>query len=91
VAALAAPKGAVHTVLIQGMKFVPESLKVKAGDKIVWVNKDIFPHTATATKEGFDSGVLQAGASWAFKSQRPGVFPYFCKLHPPMKGTVIVE
>ena len=42
------PPPATHTVTMEAVSFKPESLTVKAGDSIVWVNKDPFPHTATA-------------------------------------------
>src|SRR5688500_5792814 len=40
---IAAP--ATHTIVIAGMKYSPETLTVKRGDIVVWVNKDFFPHT----------------------------------------------
>ena len=48
-------KPKTHTVTIEGMRFQPEMLTVERGDTIVWVNKDIVPHTATSTSGGFDS------------------------------------
>jgi plastocyanin len=35
----AADKSRVHTVLIDGMKFSPQTLEVNAGDTVVWRNK----------------------------------------------------
>ena len=37
-----------HTVTIEEMRFQPERLTVARGDTIVWVNKDLVPHTATS-------------------------------------------
>jgi plastocyanin len=79
-----------HTVLIQGLKFIPQTLTVKRGDTIVWINKDPFPHTATA-KGLFDSGSLGPGESWTHKAVSPGEHAYLCTLHPNMKGTLRVQ
>ena len=66
------------------------SLKVRRGDVVVWINKDPFPHTATAPKV-FDSGSIAADGSWRFTARRAGVHPYICTLHPNMKGTLQVD
>ena len=79
-----------HEIVIQGLQYLPETLKVRRGDVVVWINKDPFPHTATAPGV-FDSGSFAAGKSWRFTAGRVGVHPYVCTLHPNMKGTLQVE
>jgi plastocyanin len=37
---MAAPKRAVHIISIEGMQFSPSSLEVRAGDTVIWQNKD---------------------------------------------------
>ena len=86
----AAAKPATHTVVIEGVKFEPESLTVARGDTVVWVNKDPFPHTATA-KGVFDSREIAAGKSWKYTPRRVGAYSYICTLHPNMKGTLEVK
>jgi plastocyanin len=87
----AAKKPGTHTVVIEGLRFDPETLDVKAGDTIVWVNKDPFPHTATSTAGGFDSHEIAAGKSWKFTPKETGAFTYVCTLHPTMKATIRVS
>jgi plastocyanin len=87
--ALAAPT--THTVVIVAMKFEPESLTVKPGDTIVWINKDFFPHTATAEDRSFDSRDIGTNKSWKYVAKKDGTFPYICTLHPTMKGTLTVK
>jgi plastocyanin len=82
---------AIHTVIVVGMKFEPETLTVKRGDKVVWVNKDFFPHTATALDRTFDSGDIETNAAWSYVTDVSGTFPYICTLHPTMKATLIVK
>jgi plastocyanin len=88
-AAAAAP--AVHTIVIDGMRFIPQTLEVKSGDTVVWRNKDPFPHTATAGAGGPASPAIAAGASWTFTANKRGSFPYLCMLHRTMTGTLVVK
>ena len=85
------PKSQTHTVTIEGMRYQPEVLSVAAGDTIVWVNKDVVPHTATSKAGGFDSKEIQADASWRHTIQTPGEFAYICTFHPTMKAVLRVE
>ena len=80
-----------HTVVIADMKFVPETLTVKPGDTVIWVNKDFFPHTATAQDRSFDSRDIATNQSWKYVAKQKGSIPYVCTLHPTMKGTLIVK
>ena len=86
-------KNAVPTqvVAIRNMQFDPAELIVKRGSRVVWVNEDLFPHTATATAKRFDSGSIEAGASWGYVASQPGDYAYLCALHPTMKGRLIVR
>jgi plastocyanin len=86
----ARPAPAVHTVTIEAMRFTPEQITVRRGDTVVWVNKDMFPHSATAAGT-FDSQVIAIGQSWSRQFTAAGEFPYLCSLHPPMTGTVRVS
>lgn len=78
-----------HTVVMEGVAYRPASLTVAVGDSVVWVNKDPFPHTATA-QAGFDSKEIPVEKSWQYTATSPGEFPYVCSYHPTMKGTLRV-
>ena len=80
-----------HTVTIEGMQFNPPQLTVHRGERIVWVNKDLFPHTVTANDKAFDSGSIAADASWAFTPAKAGDYAYSCSFHPTMKGIIKVQ
>ena len=90
VARSSAPPPVTHTVTIEGLQYSPADLTVKKGDTVVWVNKDLFPHTATASG-AFDSKSIADGASWQYTTAATGVFPYVCTFHPEMKGVVVVH
>ena len=85
------PKPKVHTVTIADMRFMPQTLSVARGDLVVWVNKDIVPHTATAQDGGFDSKTIESNASWALRVRKVGKFDYVCTLHPTMKALLHVK
>ena len=85
------PAGASHTVTIENLQFNPAELTVHRGDRIVWVNKDLFPHTATAKDKAFDSGSIDANGSWTFNADKVGDHPYGCNFHPTMNGQIHVR
>lgn len=85
----AGPKS--HTVTIEGMRFQPEIVTVAVGDTIIWVNKDLVPHTATATAGSFDSKNIQSDKSWRYTPGTAGEFAYICTFHPTMKATLRVR
>ncbi len=84
-------QGAAHTVTIENMQYNPAELHVHRGERIVWVNRDLFPHTATSASHAFDSGSIAANSSWTYVAGKVGEYPYGCTFHPSMKGLVVVQ
>ncbi len=80
-----------HVITIENVQFNPQELTVQRGDRIVWVNKDLFPHTATANGKSFDSGNIAPNASWTYIVRKPGEYSYACTFHPTMKGKLTVR
>ena len=85
------PPARTHTVTIEGMRFDPADVTVRTGDTIVWVNKDLFAHTATADGGTFDSKSIDPGGSWQLTPRTAGELAYICALHPTMKAMVRVK
>lgn len=83
----AAPK--VHTVMMDKMAFGPAPTGVRVGDVILWVNKDMFRHTASARDKSFDVD-LAPRAQARTTLTRAGVITYYCRYHPGMTGTITV-
>jgi plastocyanin len=90
-ATAAAAHAVTHTVTIENMQFNPSALTVKRGERVVWVNKDLFPHTVTADNKSFDSGSIAANASWSYVARRKGEYAYSCTFHPTMHGKLTVQ
>src|ERR1044072_3207456 len=61
-----------YVVSIEGMRFDPPMLTVHRGDKVVWTNRDPFPHTVSASSHAFDSRSIAANASWTHVVRRSG-------------------
>ena len=81
-----------RTVVIQDFSYKPAHITIRPGTKVIWINKDTAPHTATAKNgKSFDSGLLRAGKRYSHTFKSAGKKPYFCKIHPHMKGSVTVE
>lgn len=78
-----------HTVEIIKMKFVPEHLTVKKGDKVIWINRDFIQHDVTDEKNGkWTSKPFGKDESWSKIITTDEA--YFCSLHVVMKGTIKV-
>jgi len=78
-----------HVVVIDRMKFGAVPARVKAGDTIVWINRDMFRHTATATNGAFNID-LPAGAKGQTIVRKRGAIAFICKFHPGMRGMLKV-
>ena len=78
-------------VQIEQFKFTPATLTLPAGTTVTWTNKDGTLHTVTSTTKVFASDGLDQGGAFSYTFTTPGTFPYSCKLHPQMTGTVTVQ
>jgi len=80
------------TIDIKNFAFAPSSVTVAAGTKVIWVNDDSASHTVTSTSGNtLNSSLLSKGQSYAVTLDAPGTYNYYCKIHPMMKGTIIVQ
>lgn len=86
----AASAGTQHRIVIEAMQYSPATLEVRRGDTVIWVNKDPFPHTASADGGEFDSREIPAEGTWGMEAARVGTYPYRCGLHPGMRGVLVV-
>jgi len=81
-------------VLIRGFRFLPDTLRVRPGTTVTWVNCEaasVEPHTSTALGGAWDSGPIAPGTSFARTFTAADATGYFCRPHPSMRGVVIVE
>jgi plastocyanin len=64
---------------------------VAVGDTVVWTNKDFLPHSVTAAETRVESGDLAPNKSFRFVARKKGEIRYICRLHPVMKGVLLVK
>jgi plastocyanin len=90
VAALAA---AAHTstVEIANFTFAPKDLTVTAGTTVTWKNADDSPHRIADVNGAYTSAALDTEESFSHTFAAPGVYKYFCSIHPYMVGTIFVK
>ncbi|MFN8494820.1 MAG: carboxypeptidase regulatory-like domain-containing protein [Caldilineaceae bacterium] len=86
---------------ISAAGFSPAVVTVKPGAVIEWVNLDTSNHTATSddlvqsaasnAATSWDSGLLDAGASYKYRLNAEGVFTYVDQTNPANTATLIVS
>jgi plastocyanin len=80
-----------HTVEIRDFAFVPATLRVRPGDRVTWINRDIAPHTVTAADESWDSGEMAQGAAYTHTVKADQTDNYFCRFHPSMTARLDIR
>jgi plastocyanin len=78
-------------VHIDNFQFSPATLTVSAGTTVLWTNQDDMVHTVTSSERVFSSPSLETDQTFTYTFTKPGTYTYFCKLHPRMTATVIVQ
>lgn len=84
------PAASAQDVKIENFTFKDKEITVKVGTTVRWVNEDDIPHNIVAKDMSFKSKVLDTGDEFSYTFTKPGVFDYFCGLHPHMTGRVTV-
>jgi plastocyanin len=81
-----------NQIVIKDFHFTPQTLTVKSGEKITWINRDEEPHTVVSVEKQFKkSAPLDTDQEFTITTDAPGTYTYFCSVHPKMTGTIIVE
>lgn len=80
-----------HEVVAEGLEFRPSRLTLHVGDTVVWMNRDVVPHTVTAVDGTRDGGGLDQGEWFRMVVSEPGAIEYFCQYHPRMTGNLEVS
>ena len=79
-------------VTIQGLAFHPDCFAAKSASSITIENKDTVTHTFTIDGTQVDV-TIPGGQTFNGESAglAPGTYPFHCKIHSTMTGTVIVS
>src|SRR5213595_3732162 len=81
-----------NKIEIKDFAFNPQTITVKSGDKITWINRDEEPHTVVSVGKKFQrSSGLDTDQEFSIIAGAPGTYEYFCSVHPKMTGTIVVK
>ena len=81
-----------NRIEIKDFAFNPQTLTVKSGEKVTWINRDEEPHTIVSVEKQFKkSTALDTDQEFTITVGAPGTYDYFCSVHPKMTGTIVVE
>ena len=94
--AVPTPEPSVMQVLMKDFAFGPQTITVKVGTTVQFINQDNAPHTATTDDNSKDTGTLNFNDTTTLVFDTSGEFPYFCLFHGGpggvgMAGKIIVE
>src|SRR5574340_88056 len=77
--------------------FVPLNSEILRGTTVTWQNQDNIGHTIQSINDKgiiipmFNSPVLKTGETFSYKFDNPGVYHYYCSIHPWRIGVVTVS
>ena len=81
-----------NQIVIKDFHFSPETLTVKSGEKVTWIDRNEEPHTVVSVEKQFKkSSALDTDQEFTITAGAPGTYTYFCSVHPKMTGTIVVE
>jgi plastocyanin len=81
-----------NRIELKDFAFNPQTLTVKSGEKVTWINRDEEPHTIVSVEKQFKkSTALDTDQEFTITAGAPGTYSYFCSVHPKMTGIIIVE
>ena len=80
-----------NRIEIKDFAFNPQTLTVKSGETVTWINRDEEPHTVVSVQKQFKkSTALDTDQTFTITAGAPGTYTYFCSVHPKMTGTIVV-
>jgi plastocyanin len=77
-------------VAIDNFAFTPAELTVKPGTTVIFENQDDIPHLVVADDGAYRSKALDTNDRFSFTFDKAGEYPYYCGIHPHMKGKIVV-
>ena len=92
------PKETIKNVTLTSSGFDPKTVTVKAGTRVIWLNKSAAPATVNSavhpTHQVYPTlnlGEFPDGSSVQLVFSKPGKYTYHDHLNPSRTGTVVVE
>ena len=78
-----------HEIGMKDRRFSAETMRIKVGDTVKWVNSDQEPHQVVSGQDLEDpnlgepmmENLILIGEHFSFTFDTPGRYPYMCSLH----------
>jgi len=94
-AATSAPvqAGSTVTVTIDNYQYLPPTLNIAAGTRVVWINNDDDEHNMVSetNPRTLESPLIHKNESFSFVFAQSGTYAYFCEPHDFMHAVVVVK
>jgi plastocyanin len=82
----------IFDVRIENFEYSPKVIEISVGETVIWDNFDEAEHTITSSEgDELNSDLLSTREIYTHTFNEKGEYEYYCKLHPYMKGTIIVK
>lgn len=88
----------VTIVKITSVGFSPQTITIKAGDKVTWTNGDSANHTVNSSPHPIHTdnpflnlGLIKPGESKSVTFEKSGTYKYHDHLNPSLTGSVTVQ
>ena len=85
------PAASPAAVRIDNFNFTPPTLVVAPGTTVTWTNGDDSPNSVREKDGKFKSAALDTDDTFSQSFTAPGVYEYFCSIHPRMTGKIVVK
>lgn len=76
---------------IQNQAFQPAMIEASVGQVVRWTNRDLARHSVTSDDDSWTTAILAVGDAGAYIPNKAGVYAFHCKVHPRMKGVLVVK
>lgn len=82
----------IAAVKIDNFSFGPATITIPAGSTVTWTNNDDVPHVVTSDDtKMFKSKPLDTDDHFSFTFTKPGIYNYYCAIHPKMTAKIVVQ
>lgn len=84
----------VHRVRMENQMpyYDPAKVEVEVGDRVIWETAAISDaHTVSEQYGVFTSPKVAPDGTWCFRFAQAGTFRYGCRIHPWMRGEIVVD
>jgi plastocyanin len=81
-----------NEVVLEKLRFSPQTLSVPVGTTVTWINRDSVPKIVVSAEQPLEMPpILRAGQAFSRTFATAGTYSYFCSVHPGVTGKIVVK